>query len=107
MNTRITTDLDSYKCSHPWQYPKDTQLLFGYLESRYGRYPNKKSKKGALDLIINDKGEYQTVNRLDEPRDGTWPASQFVTYYNNGPTDYVDTFENIRKRAKEALDSER
>lgn len=66
---------------------------------------SKKSKSGHLELIINSKGEYETIDinkeKLVDPA-----GYQFVTYYDNGPTDYTDTFENIRKRAKEALDKE-
>lgn len=35
----IILDTDSYKSSHYLQYPKGTTLLFSYLESRGGKYP--------------------------------------------------------------------
>ena len=31
-------DVDSYKTSHAWQYPKNTTSMFSYVESRGGRY---------------------------------------------------------------------
>ncbi len=54
----------------------------------------KKSKKGRLDLII-ENGEYKTI-RL-ESRNGYHPDSQLVTYYENGCIYESDTLDEIRQ----------
>ena len=39
MKYSILFDTDSYKVSHAYQYPPNTTSLFGYVESRGGKYP--------------------------------------------------------------------
>jgi nicotinamide phosphoribosyltransferase len=39
MRHNLILDTDSYKASHYRQYPPGTEKLFGYVESRGGRYP--------------------------------------------------------------------
>lgn len=62
---------------------------------------SKKSKEGQLDLQLDENGNYKTVNlnTIKNPNN-----SELVTYYENGPTNYEDTLENIRKRTKKAFD---
>ncbi len=60
---------------------------------------NKASKKGRLDLIIDeDTKDYRTV-RLADGVD-VHPNSVMKTYYENGKILVDDTFEAIRERAK-------
>jgi len=59
----------------------------------------KASKKGRLDLIIDeDTGDYRTV-RLADGVD-VHPQSVMQTYYKDGIILTDDTFEAIRERAK-------
>ncbi|CAF5220634.1 unnamed protein product, partial [Rotaria magnacalcarata] len=39
MENNILLKTDSYKVSHYKQYPKETNLVYAYLESRGGNYP--------------------------------------------------------------------
>lgn len=38
LNNNIILDADSYKYSHPWQFPPNTTGMYSYFESRGGRY---------------------------------------------------------------------
>jgi nicotinamide phosphoribosyltransferase len=59
----------------------------------------KESKKGRLDLILDEHGEYQTVRLPDVP---TLAAenSQLRTVYENGELMIDDALDEIRKRAE-------
>ena len=58
--------------------------------------PSKKSRKGFLDLIINDKGEYETVeSNTNEPH----PNSQLVTVFENGELLVDYSLAEIRERS--------
>lgn len=60
--------------------------------------PNKKSKKGRLDLIKDTQGQYTTVV-LDESLavDGYHPESQLETYYENGKVLFEQSLADIRE----------
>lgn len=60
----------------------------------------KNSKKGRLDLILNEKGEYQTV-RLESVETVAAENSAMQTVFENGAVLIDDHLEAIRKRATE------
>lgn len=60
--------------------------------------PGKASKKGRLDLILNDNNEYETV-RIPKGME-QHPQSVLQTYYKDGLILVDDNFQAIRDRAK-------
>jgi nicotinamide phosphoribosyltransferase len=58
----------------------------------------KNSKRGRLDLIVNENGEYQTV-KLENAATLAAENSQLKTVYENGEIKIDDTLDEIRKRA--------
>jgi len=58
--------------------------------------PGKRSKRGFLDLIL-ENGEYKTIE-LDD--DQPLPNSELVTIYENGELLVTQTLDEIRERAK-------
>ncbi len=58
----------------------------------------KKSKKGRLDLVLNENGEYKTV-RLPDVETRKAENSQLRTVYENGELLINDNLDEIRKRA--------
>ncbi|HEX9961033.1 MAG TPA: hypothetical protein VGB00_08875, partial [Pyrinomonadaceae bacterium] len=58
----------------------------------------KNSKKGRLDLILDENGEYQTV-RLKDAETIAAENSQMQTAFENGAILIDDNLEAIRKRA--------
>lgn len=63
----------------------------------------KRSKKGRLDLMKNEAGEFVTVDidKLAEKRNGGFVAvygTHMVTYFENGEILVDDVFEAIRER---------
>ena len=61
--------------------------------------PGKTSKKGRLQLIKNERGEYQTVP--ERP----WNKDELVTIYENGKLLVDDTLDTVRARANQHLHS--
>jgi nicotinamide phosphoribosyltransferase len=59
--------------------------------------PGKTSKKGRLQLIKNEQGEYQTV--LERP----WNKDELVTIYENGQLLVDYTLEQVRINASQCL----
>jgi nicotinamide phosphoribosyltransferase len=60
----------------------------------------KKSKKGRLDLIKNDSGEYETIMLDDSFSIGNYhPKSELVTYYDNGQIMIDQSLKNIKQRS--------
>jgi nicotinamide phosphoribosyltransferase len=62
----------------------------------------KQSKKGILDLVIDDDGKYLTIDRLSDTLFFDEP-SQLVTYYKNGFVHHKDELQDIRDRINKAL----
>lgn len=60
----------------------------------------KNSKKGRLDLILDENGEYRTV-RLENIETAAAENSQLQTVFENGEVLIDDNLEAIRKRAAE------
>jgi nicotinamide phosphoribosyltransferase len=60
--------------------------------------PGKVSKAGRLDLIMNDKGEYQTVCLKNDQGDHNHSVMSVV--YENGELVNETTFDEVRARAK-------
>ncbi|QLE79676.1 nicotinate phosphoribosyltransferase [Francisella sp. Scap27] len=59
--------------------------------------PNKKSKKGRLDLIKNQHGEYETIVLDDSYAIGQYHLeSQLETYFENGKILFEQSLKNIR-----------
>jgi nicotinamide phosphoribosyltransferase len=58
--------------------------------------PLKASKDGDLDLILDENGDFVTIDRM---LDTTDKPSQLVTYYHNGELLVHDTLDVIRARA--------
>lgn len=58
--------------------------------------PTKASKGGDLDLIRNEKGKFQTIDRREIE---TPSPSALIKVFENGQITARYTFENIRKRA--------
>ncbi|APC96991.1 nicotinate phosphoribosyltransferase [Francisella frigiditurris] len=60
----------------------------------------KKSKKGRLDLIKDENGEYQTIVLDESFKVGQYhPKSEFVTYYENGQLLFEQSLKDIRRRS--------
>ena len=58
----------------------------------------KTSKRGRLDLVLDENGDYKTV-RIDDAETISLPDSQLTTVYENGEVLVDDNLEAIRKRA--------
>jgi nicotinamide phosphoribosyltransferase len=63
----------------------------------------KQSKKGLLDLVKVEGGDYITIDTLDPKWQLGEEHSKLVTYYKNGTILHKDSLEDIRKRINEAL----
>ena len=63
----------------------------------------KQSKKGLLDLIKVEGGDYLTINTLEPKWQLGEEYSKLVTYYKNGTILHKDSLEDIRERINEAL----
>lgn len=62
--------------------------------------PTKASKAGLLDLIRNNKGEYQTIDRGDVV-EGSWKEpSELYRYYKDGIISMAQSFASIRNRVR-------
>lgn len=65
----IVTLTDSYKPTHWPQYPKETQKVFSYFESRGGRWPTTLVFGMQLKLLRHFVGQVVTKKKIDEAYD--------------------------------------
>ncbi len=86
----------AYKCS---AIVRDGKLVDVYKEPITDK--GKNSKKGRLDLILDENGEYKTV-QLDSIEQVAAENSQLKTVFENGQVLVDDNLEAIRKRAWES-----
>lgn len=58
----------------------------------------KKSKAGLLKTLVNEEGQYKTINELEDLIPPGW-KNAMVTYYDHGEVLQRDTLGEIRERA--------
>jgi nicotinamide phosphoribosyltransferase len=87
----------AYKCS---AIVRDGELVEVYKQPITDS--GKSSKKGRLDLILDENGDYKTV-KLDDVNTIAAPNSQLFTVFENGEVLVDDNLDAIRKRTNEAF----
>jgi nicotinamide phosphoribosyltransferase len=90
VSSSLLPDTDSYKSSHPWQYPVTVNGMFSYLESRGGRYGHtvffglqpilQRLAKGFTDADIGEAAELFAAH--GEP----FPKEQLLDYWKRTAT---------------------
>lgn len=85
----------AYKCSAAFMADGTTRDVFKDPVTDHG----KMSKRGCLDLIENERGEFQTVQRNAV----TAHRSVLKTVYEPGHVHLIETLDQIRARANEYL----
>jgi nicotinamide phosphoribosyltransferase len=64
MDANLILDTDSYKFSHPEQYPPGTTSMFSYIESRGGVY--EKTVFFGLQMLLHKLTQRITIEHVDE-----------------------------------------
>ncbi len=85
----------AYKCS---AIVRDSKLVDVYKEPITDK--GKNSKRGRLDLILDENGDYKTV-QLESIEQVAAENSQLKTVFENGQVLVDDNLEAIRKRTWE------
>jgi nicotinamide phosphoribosyltransferase len=85
------------KCSHIFRTVNGEEVSVDVFKDPVTD-PGKVSKAGRLDLIRNDKGEYQTVVLKDDQ--GAHEHSLMSVVYENGELFNETTFDEVRARAR-------